>query len=197
MFLKKIITATGLVFVSAVAITGVYHASQQPEINYHLGRGFYSKGEYEQAIPFYEKAIRKGSARREAYKELAYSYLWSERHEKAIVLLSGISREDPEDLEIKISLAEAYSWGRMYEAAIKILSEVIAEGGGTGPTVKLAEIYMWNGQPEKALLLLDALAERYPEKYTINILRGKALYYSGDSTSASKVFESLLKDLDD
>jgi tetratricopeptide (TPR) repeat protein len=184
------------IIVSIVVVTVftsfVYHISQKADINYYLGHRFFVRGEYEKAIPLFERSAEEGSRRVETYKELAYSYLWTGRSERSIILFRDLAAESPGDSEIKFALADAYSWNRKYTEAIDILKGTLIDPGGLRPVKSLAEIYLWDGQPDKARLLLERLAHQYPEDLDIKMMWGKSLYYTGESEKASRVFEKIL-----
>jgi tetratricopeptide (TPR) repeat protein len=186
----------GIFIALALLTSAAYHLTQKADINYYKGHRLFLKGKYENSIPFYVKAIEEGSARRETYKELAYCYLWTGRSERSIELFKGLSSQSPEDMAIKGSLAEAYSWNKNYAGAINILREIIAGTNDPWANERLAEIYLWDGQSEKARIILEKLVEQYPDNYDLKVLWGKALYYTGESDKASEVFEGLLNEND-
>ena len=189
---KIIIGLISILVTLSTAFT--YHFTQQANINYYQGHRLFLKGKYDKAISFYVKAIEEGSSRRETYKELAYCYLWTGKSEKSIQLFKDVSTQKPDDYKIKGSLAEAYSWNRNYAEAIKIYKEIIIRTNSLWAKEKLAEVYLWNGQPEEAKIILEPLVRKDPDNHNLKLLWGKALYYTGESEKASKVFEGLLKE---
>ena len=99
-----------------------------------------------------------------------------------------------DDMKLKFTLAEAYSWDREYSASIDLFKEIILKTDSPWAKEKLAEVYIWNGQPEKARTVLAPLVKASPDNETLKKLWGKALYYTGDSEKASRVFEDLLQE---
>ena len=178
----------------AITTVSVYHFTQQININYYQGQRLFLKGNYLQAIPFYVKSIEEGSDKRKTYQELAYCYLWTGNSEKAIELFRDISKKNPSDYSIKESLAEAYSWNKKYDEAIKIFKEIINKTDSSWIKGKLAEVYLWDDQPQEAKTILYPLVKKEPDNYKLKLLWGKALYYTGESEKASKIFEELLKE---
>ena len=174
-----------------------YHLTQQADINYYQGHRLFLKGKYEKAIPFYTRAIEEGSGRTKTYKELAYCYLWTGKSDKSIQLFLDIAAKNPDDLKLMGSLAEAHSWNRNFDEAIKIYKDIVLRTDSPWAKEKLAEVYVWAGQPEKAKIILEPLTERDPGNYDLKLLWGKVLYYTGESEKASKVFEELLKEEND
>lgn len=190
----KLMISLSVVLITVFTSLG-YHISQKADINYYRGHRFFSRGEHEKAIPFFERSIEEGSRRVETYKELAYSYLWTGRSERSIGLFRSLTAESPVDSEIKFALADAYSWNQKYQEAIDILKGTLMDPGGPRPVRSLAEIYLWDGQPDKARLLLERLVDRYPGDLDIKMMWGKSLYYTGESEKASRVFEKILEEM--
>ena len=179
--------------VSTALTTFVYNSTQQADINYYNGHRLFVSGIYEKAIPFYEKSISENPHHEKALKEFAYSCLWTGQTNKAINLLEAVASKEPDNLEVKASLAEAYSWDKKYAASITLFREIILGTNSPWAKEKLAEVYLWSGQPEKAKVILELLLERYPDSFKVKLLWGKALYYTGESEKASRVFEQLLQ----
>ena len=192
--MKRNITIIFIITLLTFLTAFTYHLTQQADINYYQGHRLFLKGNYEQAIPFYVRAVEEGSARMETYKELAYCYLWTGNSEKSIQLFNDIAAQRPDDFKIKGSLAEAYSWNRNYTEAIKIFKEIVLKTNSPWAKEKLAEVYLWNGQPKEAKMILESLVKRNPDNYNLKLLWGKSLYYTGESQKASEVFEGLLKE---
>jgi tetratricopeptide (TPR) repeat protein len=188
-----------MVILSAVVFLGAstsltYHITQQADINYYQGYRAFLKGQYKKAIPFYERAVRKGAKSQEVYKELAYSYLWTGRSKDSIRLFKDLILKEPGDSEMAYSLAQAYAWNEQYDKAIELLKGVLVERGSDKARKTLAEIYLWSGRPGQARIILEPLAQRYTEDTDIKLLWGKTLYYTGDSERASKIFEEMLQE---
>jgi len=191
----KIIHIIIIMCITLTALTaGTYHLTQQAEINYYQGHRLFLKGSYEQAIPFYVKSVEEGSTQRETYRELAYCYLWTGKSEKSIQLFKDVTAESPDDYKLRGSLAEAYSWNRNYTEAIEIFKDIVLKTDSTWAKEKLAEVYLWDGQPDKVKIIVEPLIENGTENNNIKLLWGKALYYTGESEKASKVFEELLEE---
>ena len=189
---RIIIILTVIIITFLTAFT--YHYTQQSDINYFQGHRAFLAGKYVNAIPFYEIAIERGSDRIETYKELAYCYLWTGKSEKSIQLFQDVLIKRPDDIKVKTALAEAYSWNKNYIYSIKIFKEILLQTNSPKIKEKLAEVYLWDGQPEQAKIILEPLVVSDSDNFNIKLLWGKALYYTGESEKASKVFEGLLKE---
>jgi len=182
-----------LIVISALT-TLAYHSTQQADINYFQGHRLFLKGNYVQAVPHYKAALEIDPLKISASKELAYSYLWTGRPEKAIKLFRDIVSRDPSNRKPQESLAEAFSWQKNYKEAILLYKKLISEEDDIDVKYKLAEVYMWDKQTKKAKELVEDILEEDPENSKTQMLWGKLLLYTGKPEKASKIFEQLLKE---
>ena len=186
-----------VLIVLAALISAAYHFTQQPNINYYQGHRLFVEGQYRLAAPFFEKTLELSPYREEATLELGYSYLWTGNPQKAIPLLFKSVKNYSKDDKILLALSDAYSWNKQYDKAITILRGKILETGDVLLKKKLAELYLWSGDPETARNILEPVLKRYPNDPDALYLMGKALYYSGDGLKASEVLEKLLEGMND
>ncbi len=194
MNIKNFIIIAILISALSVSTTLAYHLTQQANINYYQGHRFFLEGEYEKAIPYYKNALKIDPAKADALRELAYSYMWTDKPERSVKLFRESIAIDPSDQKIKTSLAEAFSWQKKYKEAIDLYKEIIVDTDDLGVKKALAEVYIWSGQPEKAKSLLENVLKKYPGDYKARLLWGKALLYSGESEKAAEIFKQLLKE---
>jgi len=196
---KKNVIITVISAAIAVGVTLLYYSTQKADINYYKGHHFFLKGEYASAIPYYEKALEIDPSKIKALREIAYSYMWTEHGEKAVEYFNRALVLNPEEYELKKSLAETLSWQKNYQKAIALYEEVIAQGVDPESEKRLAEVYIWKGDTEKAKEILKKYMDRFPSDNDARLLWGKALLYSEnkeDREEASEVFEGLLKEED-
>lgn len=192
---KKIIITTICAAIAA-GITFLYYSTQQANINYYKGHHLFLNGEYASAIPYYEKALEIDPSKIKALREIAYSYMWTERGAESIKYFNRALALNPDEYELKKSLAEALSWQKNYQKAIALYEEVIS-AGNVESEKRLAEVYIWKGDTQKAKEILKKYMARFPEDTDARLLWGKALLYSNnkeDKKEAGKVFEELLKE---
>ena len=188
---KKFLICSFLVIGLLVTVT--YHLTQQGDINYQQAHRLFVKGKHEEAIPFYEQSLRVSPERLACRKELAYCYLWTKRPGEAIRLFSAIDRAYPDDPTIQFSLAEAYAWDKQYDKAIVLLLKLIDKTSSMKAKRFLAEIYLWDQKATLAIPLLREMLQEDPENQEIQLLLGKALFYTGENEEASLLFEQLLQ----
>jgi len=193
---KKVPTLIFILLTVTILVTFFYYATQQANINYYQAHRFFQYGNYEKAIPYYEASIKAGLGKISALQELAYSYLWTGNPERSIDLFKQIIEQKPGDYDVMLSLASAYSWAGDYANAIPILKHIVGKTGSLQAKIQLAEVYIWNSEPEKAAIILEDVLRQSPEHTKAKILWAKSLYYTGQSEEASEVLEQL-SSLDD
>ncbi len=186
-----------ILFAVAALVTGIYNLTQQADINYYRARRLFISGAYREAIPFYEKTLEIDPVNGRAVRELAYSYLWTERPGEAASLFREALRSDPTDQKLLVSLADAYSWSNELDRAVSLLKALIQNKADPDLEKKLAEIYLWRGDSDEAVKLLEPLEVLYPRDPQVLWLYGKSLYYSGKSREASEVLERLMEVMDE
>lgn len=126
---------------------------------------------------------------------LGYAYLWTGNPDKAADFLKKASLLDPQNLKITIGLAEAYAWSGDYEKAIAIYEKLPHSDSNVDLVKKIAKVYIWNEQYDKAKEKLMPLVASKPTDAEVSVLWGQALDYSGDREEAVKVYQQILEDL--
>ncbi len=190
---RPILFIVVLILVAAMT-TLLYRTTQHADMNYYRGHRFFEKGEYDQAIQFYEKTLSTDPSRLDALRELAYSYQWTGRYEKAIEACKKVLSLQPQDDEIKKSLAQTLSWEKEYDKAIALYEEVVGTKDDLEAKRHLAELYIWNERPDKAKDILQHLLKDNPADSRSRLLLAKAMQYSGQAQEAVKIYEELWRD---
>lgn len=193
---KKFFIWVFVLLVVVFAVTGLYHLTQQADINYYQANKLFKSGDFQKAIPYYQASLAADPDRMDAARELAYSYLWTDKSEKSIELFKKVIASNPNEYEIILSLANAYAYTGTYNKAISLLEEHIGKKGGIKERVQLAQIYLWDNQPKKAITVLEEALRQDPKDKRAKILQAKALYYAGKSDEAAGILDQLLA-LDD
>ena len=184
-------------FVLVLGLSILFHLTQQGNICYRKGHSLYSKGKHEESIPYYVKALSFAPKNLKAQTELAYSYMWDWKFQKAIDVFSQILKEHPGDIKIELSLADCYAYTLQFDSSIALMNGIIHKTKDLDMKMHLAEIYLWAQMPQKAVELLQEILKESPGDMQVEMLLGKALYYAGDNEEASRIFEILLKQIPD
>ena len=182
-----------VILILASGITTLfYQNTQQANINYHRGHRLFEKGKYDKAIKFYKRSLTINPSGLDALKEIAYSYQRTGRYEKAIEAFEEVLSRNPQDNKIKKSLAETLSWQKEYKKAVALYEEIVKAEDDVETRRQLAEVYIWDGQLEKARNILEIIRRDNPEDTKASLLLAKAMHYSGKAAEAGKIYEELL-----
>ncbi|MCM8761281.1 MAG: tetratricopeptide repeat protein [Candidatus Omnitrophica bacterium] len=190
----KILIVILILIITSFGTTFVYHSTHQAEINYYKGHRYFEKAHYTKAIPYFKKAIAIDPRRLDALRELGYSCQWTGRHSEAIEAFEKLLALRPDDLTVKGSLAETYSWEKKYTEAIRLYEEILRKGRDTATDRRLAEVFMWTGQWERAERLLIMVLKENPTDIKTRFLMAQALQYSGRAADAVMIYRTLLED---
>jgi len=191
--IKTILLIIALVF-SSLTTTVIYHKTQQSDIKYYQGHRLSEKGKYREAIPLYKESLSIKPLRIDALKELAYCYQWTSNQPEAIKTFQKIISLKPRDYSIKKSLAESLSWEKNYDEAIMLYENIISVTGGKDAKLKLAEVYIWDDQPQKAKEILQSILRDSPNDFTARLLLAQAMQYSDEAAKAIAILNELLKE---
>ncbi len=189
---KIIIVILTLIF-SSLATTAVYQKTQQADINYYRGKGYFERGEFKKAIPYFEKAVTIDPFKKDAIRDLGYAYQWSNRHEEAIAYFKEAAQIDARDYKIKKALADTLSWQGRYKEAIALYLEVIKNTRDTAVMKDLARAYSWDKQFDKAREILQEIIAKYGDDIELHLLYAETYLYNQDYTSARDIIQGVLK----
>jgi len=179
---------------TVVAVTWLYHESQQADINYYQGHRFFEKGEYDKAMKFCEKTLAINHSHKGALKDLAYSCQWTGDFKRAIEAFNQLLSIEPGDYKIMMALAEALAWNKEYEKSIAVCKEIIDLTGDVKAQILLGRVYVWNKQFDNAKEVLEEVLRKNPDNFQAKLLYAKALHYSGEAKKAIDIYKGLLKE---
>ncbi len=188
----KLILVALLVVLASAATTVVYHKTQQADINFYRGKAYFDRGEFKQAIPYFEKSITINPFKKEAIRDLAYSYQWTNKHAKAIEYFEVAVKKYPKDFKLKVDLADTLSWQGDYKQAIALYLEVIKATGDVEVMKDLVHVYIWDKQYDRARQLLDKILSIHPDDSELDLLGAQILLYKGDYAGAQRDIEMIL-----
>ncbi|MGX7262558.1 tetratricopeptide repeat protein [Enterococcus crotali] len=95
-------------------------------INERLGSCYSMSGDFEEAIPFLEKALEEGQTDDRLF-QLAFTYLQLHENQKAIALLQQLRALNPHYQSVYLSLGEALQEEEQLEEARTVLAQGIKE----------------------------------------------------------------------
>lgn len=184
----------GIILILTSVVTSViYHKTQQADINFYQGQLYFKKGEFEKAIPYYEKSLSIKPSQQKAIRGLAYCYQWTNRHKQAIEFFEKLSGKKPKDYKVKKDLADTLSWQGKYAEAIVLYKEVIKNTGDIEAIKSLARVYAWDRQYTLAEELLEKIINKDPDDLQLKLLAAEIRLYIGDYQQARKILEEIIK----
>jgi tetratricopeptide (TPR) repeat protein len=181
----------------ALATTLVFHWTQQARINYYSGRKFFTRGQYEQALPFFRRAYRDLPASFEIIRDLAFTLQWTGHSPDSIPLLEKALALKPGDAGLKEGLADAYAWNQRYDESALLYMELAQKDHGAGLMRKMGEVYIASGEFKKAQEFLKKALESSPGDKRTQLLLARALHYAGDHEGAIRICRELLERVND
>jgi tetratricopeptide (TPR) repeat protein len=149
---------------------------------------------YNEAIALYGKVIDKNPDYLQAHLRMACCYLKKHDDRKALGVLEGVLRANPEDVELMYMYALA-SWrcGREY-TAVKFFYKVPAPSSLFAAASYFISLYhLKRGEYQEALTKLDYSICHQPFHYKSNLLKAYTLLRMGKQDEAASVLRSYLK----
>ncbi|MDA9470285.1 tetratricopeptide repeat protein [Enterococcus sp. 5H] len=127
-------------------------------MNERIGSSFSMLGEFEEAIPFLEKAINEDQTDDRLF-QLAFTYLQLHENQKAIALLQQLKALNPHYQSLYLSLGEALQEEEQLEEAREVLAEGIKENPFQVDLYQLASenAYRLHDTAQAEVLLKQAL----------------------------------------
>lgn len=155
------------------------------------GDSLLAKGQNQQALLEYEKALKVGAGSALFLNRLAGLYMQNEAYVKAAKSLQASLAEDPKQLPVYSALGEAHlATGKIDSAIFYVEQARILSPSSSRIYSSLAFLYMQKGQGERAREQLDralALNDKNPEAYRLY-----GFYYS-QQDSVDKAIENYLR----
>ena len=149
-----------ILIIITTTTTWIYHTTQKADINYYQALHHFEKGEFFQAIPFYQKSLSSDPSRVAALIDLANCYRWTDNIARAITLLEKADSLQASNLSIKKSLAETYFWNKQYDEAKNILEDIIKNDPKDSQAQLLyAKVLQYSGDTKEAIELYKKLLD--------------------------------------
>ena len=190
---ETIITATGSSVITSSS-TDMYDGTSSPEARKHYETAveYFNTGDYDNAIKYYNKAIKKDPQFVEAYDNIAVLYRKSNNLEKAIEYNKKSIEIYPQGPMAHQNLALIYSIQGNFEASLKEY-QALSEINENDPEsyFGIANIYMSQQKFDLALINVNKAVEIYKITDSHHLadgymLTGYIYYYKKDAENAKK-----------
>lgn len=123
-----------------------------------LADTYYGLNDYGKAEEIYRNILKKHEDRN-VKRSLAEVLVWRENYSQAIPMLKSLLDENQDDLKLIELLADVYSWQKEFANSIdvynKLLKTPLKGEDRKRVSLKLAEVYRYNGQNEEAIKLYE------------------------------------------
>ncbi|MEZ5002453.1 MAG: tetratricopeptide repeat protein [Chitinophagales bacterium] len=118
----------------------------------YKARGFELLGQFDKALPLYEKLLEMESNNREALRYLAFHYKHNNDLDKSIVYFEQLINNDPHNIEAYIELTQIYNAVAMYDRAIDINRKLYDWGAEYDALLNFGDIFIASGDTLIALM---------------------------------------------
>jgi tetratricopeptide (TPR) repeat protein len=123
-----------------------------------LADTYYGLKDYAKAEEIYRNILKRYNDPN-AKRTLAEILVWREKYSQAIPMLKSLLDENQDDLKLLELLADVYSWQKQFTSSIdvynKLLTMSLKREDRKRVSLKLAEVYRYNGQNEEAIKLYE------------------------------------------
>jgi tetratricopeptide (TPR) repeat protein len=129
---------------------------------FNLGVPLFNERKYEEALPYFEKAVIIDPENSDGYNERGMCYLQVGEKEKAAEDFKTVIKFDEkgENITVRLNLASIYFKNKDYDSATPLYSEVLKfQPDNVLAISKLALIYQEKGDSEKAIQLYEKVID--------------------------------------
>ncbi len=154
-----------------------------------LGRAIARQGRLDEAAPHFRKAASLDAHYRDSLLELANLYETAKRYPEAAALYG----EFPDDPAAQEHRAEMLLAGGDPASAVQQFEQVAAKSPTDANRAALADAYIANKQPAKALPLIQELLKNDPNNFQLVMLSGKILRDQRNFPAAAQEFARAAK----
>lgn len=140
-------------------------APQHAAANFNVSKILFEKLQYEQALPYAEKALKADANNVWYFVQAATVYDKLNRTPDAAKSLEIAVKKYPKDVDLKIQLSDYYLKLQRYTDAIALYDSIEARTGMIETMARQKkEVYMYLNKPEKAIAEIRRLVDLFPEK---------------------------------
>ncbi len=161
---------------------------------FEQARSLKSRGEYAEAIEFYQQILQEDPEDYQAIRELAQVYSWNKEYDKSIQYYDMLLSKSPTDYDALLGKAQVLGWAGEYDMAEDLYSKVIeAVPDYLDAYLGLANVCLWTSKYQQALGLLRKIEEEHPQNQEIIRKIFDIYYTSGDFKSAREYYQKIIK----
>ncbi len=157
------------------------------------GRIVANKEGVEEALTFYDKALKCGTLPRENILEIATAYSLTEKHGDAAGLLETFLLKNPDDSEFLHELGLTYlALNELKNARAKLEKGHKLAPNNAALATDYALSLIYTGATDAALNLLQKVTREHPEQASAFMALGNALSMSGKTAEAIEAYSKAL-----
>lgn len=161
---------------------------------FEQARSLKGKGEYAEAIEFYQQILKEDPENYQAVMELARVCGWNKEYDRSIQHYNMLLGKNSGDYDALLGKAQVLGWAGEYDRAEDLYIKVIeAVPDYLDAYLGLANIYLWTNQYDQALGLLRELEEENSENQEILKKIFDVYYTKGDFKSAREYYQKIVK----
>ncbi|MBL8352931.1 MAG: PEP-CTERM system TPR-repeat protein PrsT [Burkholderiaceae bacterium] len=149
-------------------------------------------GQLKKAQAALESALDSGAVDPSMYSLAGEIYLQNGDAKKAEQYFVKALKQDPEDASRRTAVAMSHLAGGKAAEALDELKYIAASDKGVTADMALISVYVRRNELDKALLAIDRLEAKQPDKPTAANLRGRVQLARKDTAAARKSFERAL-----
>ncbi len=172
----------------------VVRANDSIQFLFEQARSLKSRGEYAEAIEFYQQILQEDPEDYQAVRELAHVYAWNKEYDKSIQYYDILLNKSLTDYDALLGKAQVLGWAGEYNRAEDLYIKVIeAVPDYLDAYLGLVNVCLWTSKYQQALGLLRKIEEDNPENQEIIRKIFDIYYTSGDFKSAREYYEKIIK----
>lgn len=149
-------------------------------------------GQLKKALMALDAALEQGAVDPTMYSLAGEIYLQNGDAKKAEQYFVKALKQDPEDANRRTAVAMSHLAGGKAAEALDELKDIAASDKGVTADMTLISVYVRRNELDKALVAIDRLEAKQPDKPTAANLRGRVQLARKDTAAARKSFERAL-----
>jgi len=184
-----LLSALGIVFIT----TFTFDKTQSFYKDFSLGKRYFAKNEYAQAIPYLLAAFKIDPAHPDILGYLIPAYEKTNNKQELVGLLILAARKRPEDGGLLELIGDTYYSLKDHTDAEIFYRQALDRKGGQELERKLIEVLIWQQKYDEGMSLLKGLIKVRPDDLRLVELFADANSWSGNYGQAITLYNELLE----